>query len=71
MKICKKCGSSAGYNSYFKAYYCDKCGNLNYDDVYSKSDIFKEWQEYKNLGYTPEELKERLELAWMYENLNK
>lgn len=49
MKICKKCGSSAGYNSYFKAYYCDKCGNLDYDDVCSKSDIFKEWQEYKNL----------------------
>lgn len=71
MKICKKCGSSAGYNSYFKYYYCDKCGNLNYDEVCSKSDIFKEWQEYKNLGYSPEELKQRLELAWMYEDLNK
>jgi len=27
--------------------------------------------EYEDLGYSPEELKERLELAWMYEDLNK
>ena len=49
MKICKKCGSSAGYNSYSKYYYCDKCGNLDYDEVCSEKDIYKEWKEYKNL----------------------
>lgn len=27
--------------------------------------------QYENLGYSPEELKQRLELAWMYEDLNK
>lgn len=27
MKICEKCGRAVSYNSYFKAYYCDECGN--------------------------------------------
>ena len=28
MKICKKCGEIASYNSHLKAYYCSCCGHL-------------------------------------------
>lgn len=82
MKICKKCGKIVSYNSYFKGYYCGECGNFEGtggnctynitgcgDCNYTR--LLSELNKYKKLGYTPEELKERLELAWMYEELNK
>ena len=28
LKVCPKCGKIAGYNSWFKAYYCTACGEL-------------------------------------------
>lgn len=28
LRICPKCGKLAGYNSWFKAFYCRNCGEL-------------------------------------------
>lgn len=28
LRICPKCGKVAGYNSWFKAFYCRNCGEL-------------------------------------------
>lgn len=28
LRICRKCGHTVSYNSYFKAYYCMQCGNM-------------------------------------------
>lgn len=28
LRICSKCGKLAGYNSWFKAFYCQNCGEL-------------------------------------------
>jgi hypothetical protein len=35
------------------------------------SDMIDKLAMYENLGYSPEELKDKLELVWMYEDLNK
>lgn len=42
MKICKKCGSQARPNTYQAGYYCNRCGNLDYNDVYSEIDMYNE-----------------------------
>lgn len=60
MKICKKCGKIVSYNSYFKGYYCDQCGNFEGEDdncTYSTTGcggcnytrLLSELDKYKNL----------------------
>ena len=80
MKICKKCGKIVSYDSYFKGYYCDQCGNFEGDNcTYSITGcgdcnytrLLSELDKYKKLGYSSEELRAKLELAWRYEELNK
>lgn len=71
MKACKKCGEIAKSNTYVAGFYCKHCGNLGFDEVFSMMDIYKEWVEYRYLCYSPQEIKERLELAKMYEDLCK
>ena len=82
MKNCKKCGKIVSYNSYFKGYYCDQCGYFEGEDgncTYSTTGcggcnytrLLSELDKYKNLGYSSEDLKARLELADRYEDLCK
>ena len=50
MLICKKCGTKAESNIYQKGYYCSRCKNIKYDEVYSIKDIYKmlkEWEEFR------------------------
>lgn len=80
MKICKKCGKIVSHNSYFKGYYCDQCGNFEGEEdncTYSTTGcgscnytrLLSELDKYKRLGYSPEEIKVRLEMAEKYEEL--
>lgn len=57
MKVCKKCGETAKPNNYIAGYYCQHCGNLGFDEVYSIIEIYKEWLEYKYLCMSPEEIR--------------
>ena len=34
------------------------------------ADMIEKLAKYENLGYTPKELKEKIELAWQYEKLH-
>ena len=58
MKACKKCGEIAKPNTWQMGYYCEHCGNLGFDEVYSEMEIYNEWVEYRYLCYSPDELRE-------------
>ena len=69
MKACKKCGEKVAFIECVKQFHCKHCGYLSFDEVYSEAEIYEEWLEYRYLCYSPKEIKERLELAEMYEDL--
>ena len=69
--ICKKCGGIAGWDGYFNAWVCTRCGDMerkpitNYDCIISKSpEELAEWIAGDVLNLTGGSLKMATE-AWL------
>lgn len=43
LRICPKCGKVAGYNSWFKAFYCRNCGELFNVGADNDTDVGRKW----------------------------